>query len=452
MRPTPPVTEKFRIRPSVYHEFIQSGPFPVAQGYRLARKNFKQMMEITKLWSPEVPKGFDLPTVERAVEMVLDLLEPQLGQARIQMMDELRIPVGTSPGPLGQLLGVRDKVEALTKYDYLVREFFETAHEDLIMPLFSEVQKVDEILPLDKINIGKYRTFIIPDFVVWASMTMMFYDMDSHLKNSQYFGVGYKFSNGFTELIRYMKNGQSFSSEDLNQYDRSLWILFAYVVICVRQEGYKPAYQQYADRVPYYVFLSFMNVRRLPNGMLVFKEDGVSSGVPTTSTDGCICHLFADCYVWLRNQFDPPSFFNIVFPKYYSDDVIRATAKCYEGDTFLSTMTRYYAELGLKVKPFEPSDSLEGQQFLGCTFRVVESRLVPVYEETDKILASLFQPKGKYTLDEEFGRALSFYQETYWNLDLRQHCLEYLRFLKARGAPGTIPKRTAMLERWFGYE
>lgn len=458
LRPTPPITERHKVRPSLYHEFLLNHGHPHVSGYQLVRKNFRQMVEISKLWSPPMPTGVDMATAEKAVDMTVDLLSPYLGQARMLWMDEIRVPTNTSPGILGQYLGLVDKVDALKKYGFLVAEFLQYAHIDNFMPIFSEVQKVDELLPAEKLDRGSVRTFIVPDFIVWAASTMLFYDMDAYLKKSPYIGVGYnKFMGGFRDLIAYLTKGSLFSSEDLTKYDRSLVVLMALVVIAVRSRGFRDDFNWCADMVPYYVMLSFMNVRRLPNGYLVFKEDGISSGFPTTSTDGSICHIFADCYTWLREQLEPHLYAETVFPVFYSDDCIRAVVASDEGRRFLSAMRLRYAELGLAVKPFDVSNDLCGQVFLGCTFRLIDNRLVPVYEDSDKILSSLQQPKGKYDVEEEFGRALSLYQEAYWNVDVRKRCLEYLRWLKIptsthKAATGVIPSAAEIHRRWFGFE
>lgn len=430
----------------------------IPHSYGLARYRFQDFLKISSLWSTATFDHYDVDAFNGAFNMLVDILSPYMGKAHVKSLYDIDVPRNTSTGELGKMLGYRDKLQALTRAPHLVYEFLEYGPKDNIIPIFSESQKVDELLPMEKLVEGRYRTFIIPDFVVWAAMTMMFKDMDVKLRMFPGFAVGYnKFGGGFQRLVSWLfgtwgEVPSFFREGDMKWFDRSVTLLLAIMVACVREMCYAPGNAWAEERTFYFTMLSYSCVRRLPDGRLVYKDDGINSGVPTTSSDGCLVHLFADCYSWMRANNDPRKYLQHVLLLCYSDDEIRRMRRSEEVDRFSAVLKESYKELGLTMKDWKDVPIIEGLTFLGSTFRTIDDRLVPVYEDTDKVIDSLSQPKGNYTLDQEFGRVLSLYMETYWNPTLRDLLRDYLEFLTKQGCTIPIPTHYEMRKRWFGLE
>lgn len=364
---------------------------------------------------------------------------PYMGNSRVRTVQEVldNLDMSTSSGAPWCMVH-KTKKELLKKYPQLV-EWLEADYIRMIMDdnwtfIFTNSLK-EEVRPEEKIRLNKIRTFLSGGIDGVVHGNRLFADMNekmnaSHLRTASSIGLS-PYYGGWDQLFNKLNVFKNGFALDESEYDSSLRRYLMWGCAWFRWKMLQPEDQtpDNLKRIKVYYRNLIYSLIISPEGVLLLKQLGNTSGSVNTVNDNTIILYVLMCYGWLRTTPEPLHSLS-AFEEH--------TAKVLLGDDNTWTVSDYacqfynarsiievWKELGITTT----TDCLEPRlaqdlDFLSANTVFMKGRAVPLYNKEKLMTSLLYAPK----LDHDPAITL---QRTYALLNVGWVDLEYRRFSRA---------------------
>lgn len=340
------------------------------------------------------------------------------------------MPDETSPGRLWKRAGYKTKLDAYASGRKLIQEFCRTAHlRDT--PVVWSVSGKNEMLPLEKLNKERIRTFVVAPVEFYVLQATLCGDMNDRLKraNEKTNLVPCVWFKGHNRLAKRLLKFTHQGAGDATGYDRELLAFLFEIAYEFRKRCYRTRQLDTQSKLDYVRNTIVRSLCLLPDGSLWYKDWGNTSGQFSTTVDNEIIHVFIKgVMVWEKFQTLPPQMpgdFSL-----YADDHVEA----WNGFWSFEERAEGYAKCGVLLK--KEADimqvGLEGITYLGFEFRRRGTLYLPVMNRA-RILNAVLRPGKKCSSDIQNQRLFGFVllavhdwplREVMWELYL-DHCVAH---------------------------
>ncbi len=280
-------------------------------------------------------------------------------RSEIKLDPEAQFTLGTSGGIPYNKSGLRDKRIILDKdLENFIKYVF-----DLNYPDIGCYNDKDELLSKEELDRGKSRGIFGSSFHGIFREMMVYGEQNKILlSNHEDSWIKYGFVKQYGGFNKLMKSFERFSfrwESDFSGFDRKAFLRFVYEL---RNENLINR-DEYVELVARVTEDNVNPLVLLPNGYVVRRKTGNSSGKLNTTCDNSICHKIVKLYLFVkalrRNgyHFDEITLsliFNNVVMAIYSDDSLGSMDLEFFGfespEEFLQFERETYDEFGLEVK------------------------------------------------------------------------------------------------------
>jgi len=342
--------------------------------------------------------------------------------------------------------------------DVVVRQvlpdFFEKIGEETseIQALWKVAQK-NELLPIEKIEAGKVRTFTAAPIELSVAANRLFLDQNRKmnennvLKNSfsSSFVGATKYEGGWNRLFKHLtvKFKNCFELDE-SSYDASLFqVVFEWIAKfrfkCIDKSMMTELEQECLWRKVVHIYSSIVNsLMVLEDGVVCTKSTGNPSGSTNTINDNTLGLDVLFNYAWLcacedrQIDTDYDHFLSNVCPVLNGDD---NTFTCSDESVDLlkpAEVRKHWDRLGVITKsPSEEPREVLDVMFLSQHF-FLDDKSGEVFPkpETGKVLASLLFASSTQDIRWHFLRAAALRVESYWNKECRDIIHAYLCYIE----------------------
>lgn len=303
------------------------------------------------------------------------------------------------------------------------REYlFKYNHPDGFPPVWKIVDKV-EWYPVEKLDAGKVRTFIIPPAHFVHFQKMYFGNQNERLKNFWWSAYGFNpYSGGVHRMATLLNAKRVKVCFDVGGWDRSLPHMPSVYNL-------RMAYLDHMDPTLHWVVENTIRSFLLhPDGHLLYKYLGNNSGSGNTTTDNIIAHMLVLALA-LFELFDGDIQQVLdVIANLFGDDAILSfdTDKSFE--EIEKIFRDVYGWFGFTLDPFIVSENLEDCTFLGFKFACYNGFWYPKFDIGRLCASFCFEYDTGMTSTDSFCKAYSLYIMACGTggpaLDLMRDCLE----------------------------
>jgi len=349
-----------------------------------------------------------------------------------------------------------DKNEFLESADVasVLPDFWDAIGKDCcdIQAIWKVAQK-NELLPREKIEAGKVRTFTAAPIELSVAANRLFLNQNQKMNNlhvlknsfSTSFVGATKYNGGWDHLYRHLRAKFTKAFElDESAYDSSLFrLLFEWVLkfrySCIDKSGMTEGEQETSWRRCVHVYSSIVHsLVVLEDSSLVMKHTGNPSGSTNTINDNTLCLDVLFNYAWLCScedaaiETDYDHFLANVCPVYNGDDNDYTTSDLGAELLAPKQVMKHWNPIGVITKtPCETPREVKDIQFLSQEFYEDKSsgKFYP-RPETDRVMSSLLLASSLQDIRWHFLRAAALRVESYWNLECRSVIYAYLCYLE----------------------
>jgi len=313
-------------------------------------------------------------------DMFFDVLQRNWHMAT---MDEIWtvLDLDTACGVPFALLGFRKKKDFMSS-EYCIHFLFDDPRK-YRPPVWKTAGKM-EWYPLHKLLSGDVRTFIIPPMPLLYFQKVLYHAQNIALMLYKWSAYGFDPYHGGTDRLakRLCVNGR-FIYYDVKSWDRLLPIMRN--IYKLRNKAIPERWHWLCKWVTENTVSSYL---LLPDGRIIFKDNGNNSGSGNTTTDNIIGHSFITA-TWLLHLFDGDTsrLDEAVVTLFGDDNVSSIPETGYSKDYTEKILHTVFEEFGMTLDPCMVVDDLEGVEFLGFRFKRYASWWIPKYD-TARLLAA----------------------------------------------------------------
>jgi hypothetical protein len=360
--------------------------------------------------------------------------------------------------------------EALQEYPHLInRESFRTG--DLIL---WKIAPKTEILSVEKLSMGTPRTFAFMDFhhkIRWTALTQEFNQYVQTLKFVRPPAGSISLVDDWHAFWTKIDEYRFKIMNDMRKFDAGYPGLMHRVMLMLRLWAFTPYVGDASREELKYFYESMIRpLCLLPNGQVVYFDNGQLSGQPSTTTDNSIvCSFLLDLAFSMMYHFKEgdkvgielmtrallnrhPKCSTHGIVKTGGDDSIQATHV--DPIVYKECLVFVCSQFGFKVKDeeFKITEKTTECGFLGGRAEKVEGSFVYTPKDPVKIYDSVYLAKGKLETAEEFNKLTSLTALS-WNTmyfgKIYEIYYKYSQFFQ--GLPNPLPK-DRFREFWLGQE
>lgn len=377
-----------------------------------------------------------------------NLFRPLRGNCRIVEPHDLKFNRASAGGILAQWMGERLKLGVFARNPYYISAFWKRAHLEMWPQYWKETGKL-EIVKRKKIDAGDIRSFTFPDALYWASSAMMYQDQDDKMKE-----IGEPIAIGFTpyyggakrlyKMLRRIIKAR-FDRGDCHKYDRHVRKFLMMLEGRHRWMWWTDMFRNPNTWLRHlYIFaVGIHGVRILPNGQVLRKKNGNSSGDKRTSNSNTFTHIATKMYCFVvitgipaLNWLDHCSCYM------YGDDYVEAVdadvhAMGYTPQRKVELYRDQGHELELEAEP--ETEDITMVEFLSRKIEI-DPADGPIFKpmRSRKYLHSLEYPmKVDITIDESYTRAQAFRVECFYDPYAKGLIERYCAWCRKNGAKMT---------------
>lgn len=316
----------------------------------------------------------------------------------------------------------------------------------------------------------KIRTFLPSpcELLYWQKVFTDTADdlMCKHQPGGIRYGVSFQ-HGGFNNMITNHTDpfNRIFVEADVSGWDRTIWLLRH----CwnLRKRGLERALKRsplLSERFDWCVEHTVNSTLLLPNGDIVRKFWGNSSGSGSTTGDNCIMHLIIQNYLELVGEDEYGLEIDFWHQDIYGDDILKSYPRPCDKNVIEILFRRVYKEnsLMLKESAVRFGDGPLGSSFLGAKCSSLDNIFMPTYDK-ERIYAAARYVLKKHSYDEEATKIYALMHLS-WDDDelfeifhylLSRYVLEgsnsdapFLNFLLKDG----VPSRRTVIASFSGVE
>lgn len=356
-------------------------------------------------------------------------------RCKILDWEEVEYVPDTSPGVKFRLAGCSTKEDALDRYEDYIKSAWNTHHVRKIPCLWKQAGKV-ELLKREKVDAGDLRGFTCPELDFLVCCIRMNSDFNKQLHshadkfNATMSRVGYILQRGgFTRLFkRHDRPNVDVGEGDCVKYDANIGELFCEISKEVRFQCWDKkgmSSEEWYARQDWYFENKCYSFILLPSGQIVMTVTGNKSGQDSTTDDNGIAHTFVLCYGW--RQLFGISLYSVRDTQrfdLYADDHGFSVTDPFRKFSIFEVRAKIYSAFGLELSQAKDlvTQSVEGHTFLGPKAKIINGRIVPIYNR-DKVMCSVLNMEHLYPPDVQLGRVLSIMLNCVFDTEV----FEYLR-------------------------
>lgn len=304
--------------------------------------------------APKSPKNSDFTHTMKLMHSYFRML-----RSEIKINPEAQFTLGTSGGIPYNKSGLRDKRAILDRdLNNWMKYIFDLNYHDI-----GCYNDKDELLSREELERGKSRGIFGSSFHGIFREQMLYGEQNKIiLENHEEGWIKYGFVKQYGGFNKLMKKLEKFSFRwegDFSGFDRKAFLKYVYEL---RNANLINA-NDYSELVRVVTEDNVNPLVLLPNGYVVRRPTGNSSGKLNTTCDNSICHQIVKTYLFVKrsrqigysyDQITLSMIFNNVEMAIYSDDSIGSMdLEFWEFDSpeeFLKFEVETYAEFGLEMK------------------------------------------------------------------------------------------------------
>jgi hypothetical protein len=303
------------------------------------------------------PKAPDNPVFKRTMELMHSYFK--ILKSEIKYDPEAQFTLGTSGGIPYNKSGLRDKRAILASdLNNWMKYTFDMNYRDI-----GCYNDKDELLSMEELSRGKSRGIFGSSFHGIFREMMVYGEQNKIiLQNHEESWIKYGFVKQYGGYNKLMKTLERFSFRwegDFSGFDRKVWLKYVYEL---RNANLINAHE-YKELVERVTKDNVNPLVLLPNGYVVERQTGNSSGKLDTTCDNSIAHMIIKMYLFVKrfhqigyalDEITLSLIFNNVVLALYSDDSIGSfdldTFEFETPEVFLDYEREVYSEFGLEMK------------------------------------------------------------------------------------------------------
>jgi len=388
-----------------------------------------------------------------AASYVQQHYRPYLGGSRVMSLEEViahpDVRFDSSPGFPWNLKYPTAEDALLDNEEWFEDAFYSISQASSYLPpsMFNMFPK-DELLPKEKIEVGKLRTIWGTPLEAKLLGNCLFLDVmqkmnKSHGKHNSEIGI-VKYYLGWHVLWNKLGAGWWDGLPlDMIGFDTKTQARLSFISLdifksFIDDKGFLA--DRFDDNVIWFKYNVMKGSVKLPGGEVVSKENGLPSGTNVTANLNTMNLNVAYVYVyirWCQDNSRTPSYeefhTNMKLALYGDDNTFTCSPKFKKIMTF-ETITKYVKELGWGVTCDIPRQEdgfckLEDMEFLSCRFKRYGALMLPEPVDASKAFSSL-RHKSKGDPFQDYAAACSHYLNNWTNQEAREQLKTYMDYLE----------------------